>query len=153
MNLTLGFHDSIRPVIVYCNNQKASNWYQVVNDKPVAYEHNSLTGYLKCLKAVKVVRRNQEQWKLHVSIQADRAYILEMGVDSHFAKGLLSAIAALEPDDLKQPFTVEAQPGDEAFFCACYSAGVPIEAKYDKRTDFKLVAKIAMNLVNQETLI
>ncbi|MDZ8086393.1 MAG: hypothetical protein RMY16_12645 [Nostoc sp. DedQUE12b] len=73
--------------------------------KRVRLPITALTGYLKELKFEKCERRGKEVYKLLITIQADRPYILESGYDTHFAKSVLAAIATLTPEQLYSPIT------------------------------------------------
>jgi hypothetical protein len=148
----LGFGVSPRPQYVYCNRSNTGMlWYTLDEARnPIAIPHAALTGYITQLEFKQVERRGKETWKTHLHITADRLYILESGFDSHFSKGLVSALASLESSALKQPITIEVQPAEseEVLFCRVYSDGKLIYAPYDEQTDWTKLSDIAQSKVN-----
>ncbi|WP_430686979.1 hypothetical protein [Leptolyngbya sp. AN02str] len=146
----LGFSDAVGIVYVFCNRQHGSLWYRLdANGDPIAICHTALTGYLTSLEFPRVERRNKEVIKLQATIKADTTYVLEAGYESQFAKGLLSAIAHLTPEELKQPITVVPQAGedDKVLFCRVFHDGEFVRAHYDDTTDWRRVAATALSSV------
>lgn len=147
---TLGFHDNVGLIYVYCNRQHGFNWYTLNSDqRPQAINHKGLTGYIKGLRFDKVERRGEETHKLLTTVEADRTYILESGYTSHFSKGMLAAIANLTLEQLKSPITIQPQPGDEStvLFCKLWSGLQEIKSAYDQNTNWREVAQVAIALV------
>ncbi|MCC5633490.1 hypothetical protein LC613_39180 [Nostoc sphaeroides CHAB 2801] len=91
----LGLHSEAGSSKIYCNRHNGSLWYTLNNSEASAITQTALTGYLKELKFEKCERRGKEVYKLLITIQADRPYILESGHDTHFAKSVLAAISLL----------------------------------------------------------
>lgn len=89
----LGLHNDAFSCKIYCNRQHGSLWYTLTNGEPTPINATALTGYLRELKFEQTERRGKPCHKLLASLRADRMYILESGYDTHFSKGLLTAIA------------------------------------------------------------
>jgi hypothetical protein len=136
---------------VFCNRTRGGIWYTLNEQgEPDIIEHQALTGYIRKLEFPSVQRRGQDARKLHCTIEGDRPYVLESSHDSHFSKGLLNAIAALSPEQLKQPVTIVPQASTqnaEVLFCNVWQGNQPIFATYDEATDWRLVSRAAIDLV------
>jgi hypothetical protein len=73
---------------------------------------------------------------------------LEGSAKAHFCKGLLSAIAFLTPEQLRQPLTIVPQPSTEnaeVLFCNVYQDDKQVFAPYDDQTDWKRVSRTAID--------
>jgi hypothetical protein len=149
---TLGFGRSPKSTqYVFCNRKNGGLWYSLdANSQPVNIEHQALTGYLRKLEFPSVQRRGKDACKLHCTIEGDRLYVLESSHDSNFSKGLLAAIAALSPEQLKQPVTIVPQASTqttEVLFCNVWQANQQVFAAYDEQTDWRSVSRAAIDLV------
>ncbi|WP_341528481.1 hypothetical protein WKK05_03815 [Nostoc sp. UHCC 0302] len=145
----LGLHSDAGSCKVYCNRHNKSLWYTLSNDEPVAITQTALTGYLRELKFEKSDRNGEEKCKLLISIQADKLYILESGYDTHFSKSILAAVALLTPQQLYSPVTIQPQAGDKGtvLFCRVWAGSELIIANYNEQTDFKVIARQAIEVV------
>jgi hypothetical protein len=149
---TLGFGPAPKSqVYVFCNRKHGGVWYTLDSaSQPVNIEHSALTGYIRKLEFKETVRRNEKSHKLHCYIEADQLYILEGSATAHFSKGLLSAIAFLSPEALRQPITIVPQPSTEngeVLFCNVYEGDKQVFAPYDDQTDWKRVSRMAIDNV------
>jgi hypothetical protein len=152
---TLGFGNSPRPQYVYCNRTNGGNWY-TLNDarEPVSIPHTALTGIVEGLRFEEVERRGKGTWKTHLTVRADKTYILECGSDSQFSKGILAGLASLTPAQLRQPITIEPQPHEEdeiLLFCRIYVGGERVNAPYNGSTDWRAIARKALDGVKAAT--
>jgi hypothetical protein len=150
--LKLGFGDAPKSVRwLFCNRSKGGNWYTLDKEgNPRTIPHESLTGHIRKLEFTKAIRRNKECWKLHCTIEADGLYVLETSHDSHFSKGLLSAIASLPPDALREPITIVPQASTqnaEVLFCNVWIGDAEILAPYGDQTDWKRTGRTAVDAV------
>lgn len=145
----LGLHNDAGSCKIYCNRQHGSLWYTLTNGEASPITATALTGYLKGLKFEKVERRGKEVHKLLTTIEADRVYILESGHDSHFSKGMLAAVAALTPQQLLQPLTVQPAKGDDesVLFCRVWLGAELFKVSYDDTTDWRATSKQAIAVV------
>jgi hypothetical protein len=149
---TLGFGAAPKSqVYVFCNRKNAGVWYTLDSQsQPVNIEAQALTGYVRKLGFHEKVRRNEKTHKLHCTIEADQLYVLEGSATAHFSKGLLSALAMLTPQQLKQPLTIVPQPSTEnaeVLFCNVYEGDRQVFAPYDDQTDWRLCSRVAINVV------
>jgi hypothetical protein len=147
---TLGFGPAPKSqVYVFCNRGNGGIWYTLDSkSKPVIIEHPSLTGYIRKIEFKEKVRRNEKTHKLHCYIEADQLYVLEGSATAHFSKGLLSVIAFLTPEQLRQPLTIAPQPSTEnaeVLFCNVYLGDKQVFAPYDDQTDWKRVSRTAID--------
>ncbi|NJK63669.1 MAG: hypothetical protein HC921_14150 [Synechococcaceae cyanobacterium SM2_3_1] len=148
----LGFGAAPQPAIIYCNRTQCPPyyWYRRVNGENQGIGEGSLTGYLRKLEFVITERRGKETRKLHATIEADQTWILECSETAVFAKGLLAAVAALSPDQLRQPIQIVPLPGEDekVLFCQIWWNGSPVEAKqWNSETDFEPIAYLAFQHV------
>jgi hypothetical protein len=136
-------------VYVFCNRKNGGLWYTLNSEsQPVNIEHSALTGVIRKLEFKETVRRGEKSHKLHCYIEADQLYVLEGSAVAHFSKGLLSAIAFLSPEQLRQPLTIVPQPSTEnaeVLFCNVYQGDKQVFAPYDDQTDWKRVSRTAID--------
>jgi hypothetical protein len=149
---TLGFGAAPRSEVwVFCNREKGGLWYTLDSQgQAVDIEHSALTGYIRKLEFTKPVRRGEETDKLNCIIEGDKLYVLESGAAVQFSKGLLSAIASLSPDALKQPITIVPEPSaknEEVLFCNIYQGDEQVFAPYDEQTNWRKVSRTAIDTV------
>jgi 6-phosphogluconolactonase (cycloisomerase 2 family) len=150
--IELGFGEPPRVRYIYCNRSNNCLWYWINDSREVVpIPKAALTGYVEKLEFKQVERRGKDTWKLHLHIRADRRYVLEAGYDSNFSKSLISALAAITPQQLQQPITIEVQAAesDEVLFCRVYANGELVFAPWDEGTVWKVVAKQAISKVGQ----
>ncbi|MBE9178722.1 hypothetical protein IQ268_09130 [Oculatella sp. LEGE 06141] len=149
----LGLTEAPALMRIYANRSNNCLWYIVHNGEVVPVTATALTGYLQELRFETVDRRGKPVVKLQAYLKGDRPYCVESGYDSHFSKGLLSAVAALEPQQLQQPITLSPQPGtdESVLFCRMYAMGNPVKAPYDDQTNWKMVARRAIANVEAAT--
>lgn len=147
----LGLHNDAGICKIYCNRQHNSLWYTLNEGNPTPITANALTGYIKELRFEKVERRGKEVHKLLTTIEGDKLYVLESGHDSHFSKGLLSAIAALTPDQINKPITICPAAGDDdkVLFGRVYVGSQHVKAPYGDDTNFREISKLAISKVKQ----
>ncbi len=137
-------------VRVYCNRDRCPGalWYTVVDGNPVPFPYKAIRGYLKGLKFEQVERRGKLTWKMYTTLSC--GYELESGYDSVFSRGLLSAIAALTPDQVQQPVAIGVAAGDDESVLLCrlwLADDSPLFVKWDEQTDWRVVAQTAKQLV------
>jgi hypothetical protein len=136
-------------VYVFCNRKHGGVWYSLDSQsQPINIEHPALTGYIRKLEFKETVRRNEKSHKLICTIEGDQLYVLEGSAKAHFSKGLLSAVASLSPEQLKQPLTIVPQASTEnaeVLFCNLYHGDKQVFAPYDDQTDWKRVSRTAID--------
>jgi hypothetical protein len=157
----LGFGEAPRSeVYIFCNRSNNGLWYSLTGEgKPVSIDATALTGYIRKVEFKTGERRGKQSVKLHCHVEADKKYILETSSDTHFSKGLLSAIASLDPEQLRQVISIVPQASTqngEVLFCNLYLAdGQQVFAPYDDKTDFRATSRTAIDnirLANGEAI-
>ena len=146
----LGFIQPPKPVWIYANRNQTDSWYTLNADRQaVVCPSNALAGQITDLTFKEVTRRGKPVWKLHLTLKADRTYVIEAGSDSCFSKSVLAALAKIPPADLKQAVTLEVYPADngESLFSNLYVQGQKVFAPWNQDTDWKLTAKAAVEAV------
>ena len=147
----MGFCEPPGDVWIYANRSHAPLlWYGIKDGEPFAYPHNAVCGYLKELKFERVERRGKESIKLQAFLSCGIA--IESGHDSHFSKGLMSAIALVPTGVLQDvPVTIAPRAGtdENVLFCSVFLGGARLEASYGEETDWRTVAKAAVAAVGK----
>lgn len=109
----LGFGPSPRPRYIYLNRQYPDClWYfwDHAGNKPEPILYAALTGILTKIEITDKEFRGKPDTKLDFHLKADRAYKIQVGLDTLTAKSLLSALTLVP--DLAQPMTIAPEPGD-----------------------------------------
>ena len=151
---TMGFCEPPGDVWIYANRTHAGMlWYGIKDGEPFVYPHKAIRGYLTELKFERVERRGKEVIKLQTVLSCKgQTHVIESGHDSHFSKGLLSAIATVPPGMLQDtPVTIVPQAGSDenVLFCRVYLGDVSLEGLYKEDTDFRPIAKAALAAVGK----
>jgi hypothetical protein len=113
MTTALGFGPSPRPRTIYINRQYPEClWYFWNGAKSIhePIEHGSITAYLTKIELTEKEFRGKPDTKIDLYLKADRAYKIQVGIDTLTAKSLLSALTKVE--DFSQPITIAPEPGD-----------------------------------------
>lgn len=138
---------------IYCNRDRCPGalWYTVEAGEPVALDAKAVRGHVRALRFEQVERRGKPTWKLYTLLDCGQsAYELESGYESVFTRGLLAAIASLEPGQLRQPLSIGVVAGDDesVLLCRVWQAdNAPVFARWDEQTDWKAVAQQAIKNV------
>lgn len=144
----LGLGPSPGGLAIFCNRANTHTWYTLdSNSQPQELESPALTGYLVSIEFPPKEYKGEKSHKLRFKIMADRLYTLEAGYRSVFAKGFLSAIAMLTPEQLRQPIIVEATPSDQeekVLFCSVWLGSEKVYFHWDDQTNWKAIAQRAM---------
>ncbi|ABW32605.1 hypothetical protein [Acaryochloris marina] len=147
-NRPLGLGPSPSGLAIFCNRANTKTWYTLdANTQPQELEYPALTGYLVSIEFPPKEYRGEKSHKLRFKMQADRLYTLEAGYKSVFAKGFLSEIAMLTPEQLRQPITIEATPSDQeekVLFCSVWLGSEKVYFHWDDQTNWKAIAQRAM---------
>lgn len=150
----LGFSNTAPGAMwVFCNRKNPPHlWYTVQDGEVVALPGTSLTAYFQSIAFPSVERKNKEVTKLNIYMAGDRPYVIESGYDSHFSKGLLSAIATLTADQLRYtPLTICPQPGDDeaVLFCRVYLGQTLVKSQYAEDTDWRAIAHRVVTIAKE----
>jgi hypothetical protein len=123
----LGFGASPTPKYIYANIQPdGALWYHWnhAENKPEPIRDDCLTCKVLAVKIKSKEFKGKEKPKLLVSVMGDRPYIIETGIETVFAKSLLTVLAQTPAATLKRPISITVQAGDseKVLFCRVYDA-------------------------------
>ncbi|MEY2976423.1 MAG: hypothetical protein ACO3NK_04890 [Prochlorotrichaceae cyanobacterium] len=122
----LGFTNHYRQEIIYCEAKQGSYWHlRHEQTPPLAIHGQALT----CIpQALNIVTAESAEPKLHLHVQADKFYCLEIPNKGLFTAQILRSIAQLSPAQLQQPITIEPLelPDSQELTCQIYYQGAPI---------------------------
>lgn len=106
----LGFGKKQEPTYIFIRHSPESLWYS--RDKREG-ENNpilerDLTGYIRNVWRFDRVDQNtgENVPKLMLEVQADKAYIIQSGLETNFSKSLLAGLLELTPGDLAETVTL-----------------------------------------------
>lgn len=136
----LGFCDPPKPIVIYANRSHANAiWYtwDFDNNVHIPIEKRAIACVVTGVNVVEKEYKNKPDKKFQVQVQADRAYTIESGLDTQFAKGLIASLDALGADILK-PIVIEAEAGDTetVLFCRVYLDGKSVRTPKHEDIDF-----------------
>ena len=111
----LGFGHSPRPRYIYANRQYAEClWYfwdgAKKEHEPILFQ--ALTGIVEKLEIEEKEYKGKPEFKVNLYIKADRNYVIQSGLETLFAKGLIYTLATLPVVCFNKPMTIAVEPGD-----------------------------------------
>lgn len=152
----LGFGYSPKPIYIYANRSNPPHiWYMWdhKNDAPIAIEQTALTGIFESLAIEEKEFRGKPDPKVNLTIRADRPYIVQAGLDTLFAKGLLYTLAKMPSEAFRQPVTIAVEPGEteQVLFCRIYNpaSGNSVYCPYPDEVDWSAVTQRAIAKIEQ----
>lgn len=103
-NQKLGFGHPPKPRYIYANRQYSDClwyfWNGARNEhEPITY--HALTGLIERLEIEEKQFRGRPDHKVNLHVLADRAYVLQAGYETQFARGLLYMLSKLPVDAFK----------------------------------------------------
>lgn len=137
----LGFSDDagIRTVYVARENENQSFWYFWDGQSRDDIQENSVVGYIRELEVEKREHSRGVSHKLKVLMDCGKKqYRICSGVHTNFSKGLLSCLASLTPEQIKNhPIRIIPRGGDDPkiVFCSVYLAGAKIDGVWPQTED------------------
>lgn len=152
--IPLGLGQPPKARFIYANRQYDDClWYfwNGAKNEHEPIEHTALTGYLEKIEIETKEFRGRKEEKLNVTVRADRLYVVQSGLDTHFARGLLYTLANLPAKAFRQPIMIAAEAGEseQVLFSRIYNpvSGKPVKATYPDNTDWdatlqKAIAKV-----------
>jgi hypothetical protein len=150
----LGFGPSPRPRTIYINRQYPEClWYFWNGAKSIhePIEHGSITAYLTKIELTEKEFRGKPDTKIDLHLKADRAYKIQVGIDTLTAKSLLSALTKVE--DFSQPITIAPEPGDTDQVCfarVSIDGGEIIYAPYADDADWPAILQALIDRLGGE---
>ena len=152
----LGFGNPPRARYIYANRQYPDClWYFWNGGKSIyePIEHHALTGFIEKLEIEEKEFRGKADPKVNLHIRADRPYVIQSGIDTLFARGLLYTLAKLPVEAFKKPITIAVEAGDteQVLFCKIYNpiTGTAVYAPYPDDVDWTSVTARAIEKVTR----
>lgn len=106
--------DYAQKIYVGRNGDSCVYWLDK-EDQRHPMKERSITGFVTDLVVDEVVRRDKETKKLNVTIRTDEnTYIISGGLDTFYAKSLLTSFAAMDTTHFARPITLSFSPGKDA---------------------------------------
>jgi hypothetical protein len=155
MTIKLGFGPSPRPRYIYLNRQYPDCLWYFWKGAENTYEpiaHESITGYLTKIEIETKDFRGKPDPKLNLWMRCDRAYKIQVGMDTLTAKSLLSALRTIE--DFTQPITIAPEPGDTeqvVFARVAIDGGEIIYAPYAEDANWPAILQALIDRLGGET--
>jgi hypothetical protein len=153
---SLGFSHPPKPRYIYANRQYSDAlWYfwNGAKNEHEPIEQTALTGWIEKLEIEEKEFRGKPDLKVNLSIRADRPYVIQAGVETMFAKGLLYTLAKLPIEAFRQPITIAVEPGEteQVLFCRIYnpSTGNPVYAPYPDDVDWSAIIQRAVGKIQK----
>lgn len=152
----LGFGHPPKARTIYANRQYPSClWYfwNGAKNEPEPIECQALTGMVERLEIEQKEYKGKLDLKVNLHIQAERRYVIQSGLETQFAKGLLYMLSMLPISALAQPLAISVEPGEteQVLFCRLYNpaTGKAVYAPYPENTDWQTVTERAVRKIDQ----
>ena len=151
----LGFGHSPKPRYIYANRQYPDSlWYfwdgAKKEHEPILFQ--ALTGIVEKLEIEQKEYKGKPEFKANLHIKADRNYVIQSGLETLFAKGLVYTLSKLPVASFNKPITIAVEPGDteQVLFCRIYNpvTGQSVYAPYTEPVDWQNVIARATSKIN-----
>jgi hypothetical protein len=110
---SLGFVDLPRPRYIYANRKhNGTLWYFWDGDNHEPIMSTGLAARIVRLEIKAREYKGKEGEKLNIHVQADRPYIIQSGLDTVYATGMLKMLGTLTPEELRGVLTIGFEGGD-----------------------------------------
>lgn len=111
-----------------------------------------MTGIVEKLEIEEKEYKGKPEFKVNLHIKADRNYVIQSGLETLFAKGLIYTLSKLPIAAFTQPITIAVEPGDteQVLFCRVYNpvTGLAVYAPYTEPVDWQNVIVRATSKIN-----
>jgi hypothetical protein len=155
-NQPLGFGHPPKPRYIYANRQYSDClWYfwNGAQSEHEQIEHHALTGIIEKLEVEEKEFRGKPDYKVNLHMRADRAYVIQSGHDTLFARGLIWMLSKIPVAAFRQPITVAVEAGDteQVLFCRIYNpaTGEAVFAPYPEVVNWGQVTQTAIDKIQQ----
>ena len=150
--IVLGFQNPQKTRYIYANRQYPDCLWYFWNGAKGTYEPieaHALTGFIVKIEIEDKEFRGKPDPKLNLHIRADKPYVLQAGLETLFARGLIYTLSKLPLDDLRAAITIAVEPGDskteQVLFSKVHSpsAGTAFYASYagERNLDWSAMAR------------
>jgi hypothetical protein len=125
-SVKLGFGPSPKARYIYANRQYPDCLWYFWDGAKKEYEailETAITGVVTKVEIEQKEYKGKPAGKVNVTLQADRAYVIQAGFDTSFAKGLLYMLSELPIAALRAPITIGVEAGEteQVLFCRIYN--------------------------------
>jgi hypothetical protein len=155
-NQLLGFHAPFKKKVIYANRSYTDClWYffDGASKTHIPIEHHALTGIIEKLEIEEKEFRGKPDYKVNLHIRADRAYVIQSGHDTLFARGLVFMLSKLPVAAFRQPITIAVEAGDteQVLFCRIYNpaTGEAVFAPYPDQVNWEQVTAVAIDKIQR----
>lgn len=140
----LGFGHPPKARYIYANRQYPEClWYfwdgAKKEHEPIAF--HALTGIVERLEIEEKEFRGKADNKVNLHVRAERNYVIQSGLETLFAKGLLYTLSKLPTAAFSQPITISVEAGDteQVLFCRIYNpaSGQAVFAPYPEQVNWQ----------------
>jgi len=151
----LGFGHSPKPRYIYANRQYPDSlWYfwdgAKKEHEPIQFQ--ALTGIVEKLEVEEKEYKGKPDYKVNLHIKADRNYVIQSGLETLFAKGLVYTLSKLPVTSFNKPITIAVEPGDteQVLFCRVYNPVTKqaVYAPYTEPVNWQQVIARATSKIN-----
>ena len=151
----LGFGNSPRARYIYVNRQYSPClWYfwdgAKKEHEPILFQ--ALTGIVEKLEIEQKEYKGKPEVKANLHIKADRNYVIQSGLETLFAKGLVYTLSKLPVTSFNKPITIAVEPGDteQVLFCRVYNPVTKqsVYAPYTEPVNWQQVIARASSKIN-----
>lgn len=148
--IALGFQNPPRARYIYANRQYPDCLWYFWNGAKSTYEPietHALTGFIEKIEIEDKEFRGKPDPKLNLHIRAEKPYVLQAGLETLFARGLIYTLSKLPLEALKSAITIAVEPGDteQVLFSKVYCplAGTAFYASYgeERNIDWSAMAR------------
>lgn len=125
MDIKLGLGDVPGRAFIFIGGGSDTDpylWY-FYDDGQIPIREKGLTGRITKLKLTPKEFKNKWEYKLDVTVMADKEYVIRSGSTTSFSKGLVAKLSTIE--NLDTLFCIEPRPGnsDKVIFCNLHDLG------------------------------
>ena len=150
----LGFSNPPRTRYIYANRQYPNClWYfwKGGDNSHEPIEQHAIVGVIDKIEIETKEFRGKSDPKLNISIKADKPYVIQSGIDTLFAKGLLFTLSKLPVEAFKKPIMIAVEAGDteQVLFAKVYNpaTGALVYAPYGDGVDWPATTQKAIDKV------
>jgi hypothetical protein len=114
-SILLGFGEAPKTRYIYANRQYPDClWYfwDGASNKHEPIGSSAITGIIEKVEIEDKEFRGKKDPKFNVHIRADRSYVIQSGVDTLFAKGLMFTLSKLPAEAFSKPIMISIEPGE-----------------------------------------
>ena len=152
----LGFCDPPKTRYIYANRQYPDClWYFWNGGKSMhePIEPHAITGIVDKIDIETKEFRGKPDTKVNIHITADRPYVIQSGLDTLFAKGLLFTLSKLPVEAFRKPIMIAVEAGEteQVLFPRVYNpvTGTLVYAPYGEGVDWPTIIQKAIDKVAQ----